>query len=575
MIIDKPPSWSPDGSYITAANAMNSGAVFVAAVIERDKWSESAPISLVGHENTVQVAAYNPRLFYAPSEDEDGKLIAARPLATELAPENVCSVVALGADDCSISIWKTSLPRPVIVAKDAFDRQILDLAWSGDGRTLWACSSDGTIGVLDFWPAASLGSGGGSLSAGFVTVDQSGVVDPAVKAKPKPDDWAGEMEGIQSVEVSREYVKSLYDFDWPPPLEKNRIDIQNQWTSGYGPGPSHHYRSNSNYGPPPGTPGFHSHHSSAHQGYSIPIHTQTPPKVIHPPPLPNQAQKVTIMKNGKKRIQPTFLGGGGGFASPTVGMAPPQPQQSQPAPNFDPSTHGGTVAHTYDGGMDWVPTDRFDPRHPSSRNHSAPHGQRHSQSYHSHSHRDMYNGPPPGSSSVPVIGMAYRIPEGGRIPGHGESRVLQALPPPPAIGMSSPRMQRPGSRGSTGGGALPGLEMPPILSEIFAGEKGRVVVEARNSEDGSSGFLSPLLAPYSSYHSPASTEIICALGADVHWIDYVPRRVIRITKTSMFAAVAMDDGSLNLYSPQGRRYDLPRIIFRSNCVRQALPHYLT
>ena len=67
--------------------------------------------------------------------------------------------------------------------------------------------------------------------------------------------------------------------------------------------------------------------------------------------------------------------------------------------------------------------------------------------------------------------------------------MLQALPPPPAIGVSSPRMQRPGSRGSIGGGVLPGLEMPPILSEIFAGEKGRVVVEARNSEDGSSEFF--------------------------------------------------------------------------------------
>lgn len=86
--------------------------------------------------------------------------------------------------------------------------------------------------------------------------------------------------------------------------------------------------------------------------------------------------------------------------------------------------------------------------------------------------------------------MGYRIPEGGRIPGHGESRVILALPPPPSIGVSSPRMQRPGSRGSTGGGGLPGLEMPPILSEIFAGEKGRVVVEARNSEDSSSEFLS-------------------------------------------------------------------------------------
>ena len=48
-------SWSPDGAHITAANATNNnGYVFIAAVIARNSWTSE--ISLVGHENVVEVA---------------------------------------------------------------------------------------------------------------------------------------------------------------------------------------------------------------------------------------------------------------------------------------------------------------------------------------------------------------------------------------------------------------------------------------------------------------------------------------------------------------------------------------
>jgi hypothetical protein len=48
-------SWSPDGAHITASNATNQkGLVFIATVIVRDSWTTE--ISLVGHENTVEVA---------------------------------------------------------------------------------------------------------------------------------------------------------------------------------------------------------------------------------------------------------------------------------------------------------------------------------------------------------------------------------------------------------------------------------------------------------------------------------------------------------------------------------------
>jgi hypothetical protein len=46
-----------------------------------------------------------------------------------LATSNICSVVALGADDRSISVWQTKSARPLIVAKEVFERQIMDLSW--------------------------------------------------------------------------------------------------------------------------------------------------------------------------------------------------------------------------------------------------------------------------------------------------------------------------------------------------------------------------------------------------------------------------------------------------------------
>lgn len=54
-IVNTGPSWSPDGAHITASNATNNkGYVFIAAVIARNTWTSE--ISLVGHENTVEVA---------------------------------------------------------------------------------------------------------------------------------------------------------------------------------------------------------------------------------------------------------------------------------------------------------------------------------------------------------------------------------------------------------------------------------------------------------------------------------------------------------------------------------------
>lgn len=125
------PSWSPDGSLLLCANAM-SGPVFVASVVKRSNWSSD--IYFVGHENAVVVTAFSPKIFVG----FDGGTHSC--------------VVALGSLDQSVSIWVTGLEQPVLVARDVFERQVMDLSWSADGYTLYACSSDGTVAVFNLTP---------------------------------------------------------------------------------------------------------------------------------------------------------------------------------------------------------------------------------------------------------------------------------------------------------------------------------------------------------------------------------------------------------------------------------------
>ncbi|WVQ81686.1 hypothetical protein IAT38_003811 [Cryptococcus sp. DSM 104549] len=127
-------SWSPDGAFIAASNAMN-GPVFVAAVIEREGgWGSD--ISFVGHENTIQVAAFNPHLFFRAGDDK--------------ARANASTMLALGANDFSISIWRNTMHRPLVVLKDIFGRDLMDLCWSNDGFTLYGSSVDGSICAIHF-----------------------------------------------------------------------------------------------------------------------------------------------------------------------------------------------------------------------------------------------------------------------------------------------------------------------------------------------------------------------------------------------------------------------------------------
>lgn len=90
-----------------------NGPVFVASVIDRATWESNH--SMVGHENVVEVAIFNPKLFLRdPKGGTDGA--------------NLCTLLAIAARN-SISLWITSQSQPLVVLDEVFDRDVLDMSW--------------------------------------------------------------------------------------------------------------------------------------------------------------------------------------------------------------------------------------------------------------------------------------------------------------------------------------------------------------------------------------------------------------------------------------------------------------
>ncbi|KAK9463815.1 TUP1-like enhancer of split-domain-containing protein [Lipomyces oligophaga] len=123
-------SWSPDASHIAAANATN-GPVATVAIVNRGVWDSE--INLIGHEGPVEVAAFSPRMF--------SKLKKSKQLVT---------VIACAGQDKALSVWNTSNPRPIVVSQDIAEKAITDLAWAPDGQKVFASSLDGSIVVCIF-----------------------------------------------------------------------------------------------------------------------------------------------------------------------------------------------------------------------------------------------------------------------------------------------------------------------------------------------------------------------------------------------------------------------------------------
>ena len=114
-----------------SAHAMNGGGP-TAQILERDGWKFEK--DFVGHRKAVTCVRFNDNIFEKDLPDSDKKA------------QFVC--LAIGSRDRSMSVWLTSLKRPLFVIHDVFESSILDLAWSKDGLVLLACSMDGSVAAV-------------------------------------------------------------------------------------------------------------------------------------------------------------------------------------------------------------------------------------------------------------------------------------------------------------------------------------------------------------------------------------------------------------------------------------------
>lgn len=101
------------------------------------------------------------------------------------------------------------------------------------------------------------------------------------------------------------------------------------------------------------------------------------------------------------------------------------------------------------------------------------------------------------------------------------------------------------------------LPVPALLTSLTADIEGSDdMFEGRNSEDGGEP-LHFCLAICIGVNIPwmiGPTEVFFASGKQTQWLDYLPSPVLAVKATLFFCAAAMQDGSVNVYSPTGRRY---------------------
>ncbi len=125
--------WSPDGSMLVSAHAMNGGGP-TAQIIDRDTWKTTR--DFVGHKKAVSCVRFNKNILH--KKDNASEVFVS---------------VAMGSRDRSFSIWSTNLKRPLVVVSDVFDQSVLDLSWSKDGKILLACSMDGSVAAAILGPS--------------------------------------------------------------------------------------------------------------------------------------------------------------------------------------------------------------------------------------------------------------------------------------------------------------------------------------------------------------------------------------------------------------------------------------
>ncbi|PVU94287.1 hypothetical protein BB561_002669 [Smittium simulii] len=215
-------TWSPDGSGVVAANAVNGSSPIV-SVINRKTWKSE--LALVGHRAAIEAVRYNHRVFKIEEEKSNQEHKNEKDTTVSFNVDNAfvknTSSNVETDQDRSVSIWLGSQPVPLVVVDSLFNGNIMDLSWcnikspSNSKNTytsmLAACSYDGTVAIL-FFDQTDIGGSMVSLkeqnaltskwSSGFRYDSASKISEAKSKLKKHKKDWGMDCNLINIVDSS-------------------------------------------------------------------------------------------------------------------------------------------------------------------------------------------------------------------------------------------------------------------------------------------------------------------------------------------------------------------------------------
>lgn len=153
-------SWAPCGSHLIATNAYRKPGIHHAPLFSRHTGFDD-PIEFVGHREPVISSRFSPRLYRphpkmkekstANGNAENGNAENSK-AKSEAESSATYTVLSLGSKDGGCTIWQARAVRPFVEMYDAFDMEVIDMAWATDGYTFTACSTDGKVLYMRFEP---------------------------------------------------------------------------------------------------------------------------------------------------------------------------------------------------------------------------------------------------------------------------------------------------------------------------------------------------------------------------------------------------------------------------------------
>ncbi|KAH8731008.1 protein HIR1 [Phaeosphaeriaceae sp. PMI808] len=503
-------SWSPDGAHIAASNATN-GPVNSVAILERGIWdNQPNQTSLIGHEGPVEVAAFSPRLFYQnpPRVEHDGSV--AQPTVT---------VVACAGQDKCLSIWNTIFARPFMISQELATKSISDLAWAPNGEILFVTSLDGSILTLVFEPGelgypASLAENEKTLSK-FGAGRRVGIIEGTDALLLEESSKSGELKGAQGRMGA---------------LMGDGGAVQPPVTNGTNGAPSTTTATNGSTSTTP-----------------APVSVPAPaPAPAAEPPVDQRVEKlkqrVTVTKEGKKRIAPMLVSSSSGVGSSSL----PQTQLISAT-----TTSGGRSDNPHNILDLSKPYDGFPKGGLASmlignkRKFADIEGDEDRQV-----ERRLAASVRPGGAAVVLNSETGLVPPAAAAPKSNDlvepPKVLRPAIVNPSLMVSQVRLAVPKIRSviiRTADGSEPqqnGVDTNTGKAEI----PDTVMLEARNAT-GHSRTGRP------QDHDPA--RISCTSKGQSLWQDFLPKSVLLVTGNTNFFAAACEDGSVYAWSPAGRR----------------------